>query len=135
MNRRDGMPGRFRLIGLAGWLMMLAACDVHGRASIDSREWVKVYDHYVDLPANKALVLDTETGKSNVAYGKPSVLDAVRQAVAECKRGAFNNLSRCMLIYMDSLEVGDVSQFYILLPTDIGALDVTPALKRGRAIS
>ncbi|HEX2942132.1 MAG TPA: hypothetical protein VHO91_13880 [Rhodopila sp.] len=114
------MSGGVRLIVLAGLAAGLAGCDARPRASIDQWDWVRVYNHYVTLPANKALVLDTESGERYTASGARTALDAVAQAIDACKRATSNDLSRCMPIYMDGLTVGDISQFIVIPPVDIG---------------
>lgn len=114
------MTGGWRLIVLAGSLVTLAGCDTPPRASLDQWAWVRVYNRYVALPANKALVLDNQTGEHFTASGAHTVLDAVAQAIGACEQKASNDLSRCMPVYIDGLTVGDISQFIVIPPMDIG---------------
>jgi hypothetical protein len=104
---------------LAGLLLTLAGCGPP-RAVIYRSDWVNVIDKYGALPANKALVLNTETGRYDIADKAGTSDEAVEKAMTACMQKARGARSRCMLVYMNGLTVGDVTQFFTLRPADIG---------------
>ncbi|HEX2942416.1 MAG TPA: hypothetical protein VHO91_15305 [Rhodopila sp.] len=104
---------------LVGLLVLLAGCG-GGRAVIYRSDWVDVEMRYGDLPINKALTLDNQTGDYFMADNAPTVEQAVQNAMAQCVQKAHGNQSRCMVIYKNGQTVGDVTQFFQLRPTDIG---------------